>query len=367
MIKEEKIISIEFLRFVSAFSILIVHYQHFAYMGSEIDLNFQRNLQPFYNFLKPFYNFGSRGVLMFWCISGFIFFFKYFELFQSKSISAKKFFTARFSRLYPLHFFTLFLVLLLQVIYFISNDVYFVYQENSIKNFFYHLFFISGWELEGRGFNHPIWSVSVELIVYIFYFYIFTYFKIWLGYISVILFFFVFYKFFCFTDQSISMCILYFFFGGIIAILRYFPSYITNSMCLKKHLFNIFFIIILLILLYLIYNKIYGYYSNFLFLNNSLSFFASSFLVCIFIYLNSFFFFFTNVCIFLGNMTYSSYLCHFPIQILIALILPFIGFPIDYTSHKLLFIYLFMTYFTSYFTFKYLEKPVQYFIRTRFK
>ena len=206
MINKEKIISIELLRFVSAFSILIVHYQHFSYIGGEIHLDFQRNLQPFYNFLKPFYNLGSRGVLMFWCISGFIFFFKYFDLLQTKNVCAKKFAVARLSRLYPLHFFTLFLVLLLQWIYFISNDVYFVYQTNSIKNFFYHLFFISGWELEGRGFNHPIWSVSVELIVYVLYFYIFTYLRVLLGYIAVSLFFLIFYKFLGFSDQSVAMC-----------------------------------------------------------------------------------------------------------------------------------------------------------------
>ena len=367
MINKEKIISIELLRFISAFSILIVHYQHFAYIGGEVDLNFQRNLQPFHSVLKLFYNLGSRGVLMFWAISGFIFFFKYYELLQKKDISIKKFAVARFSRLYPLHFFTLFLVLLLQWIYFVSNDVHFVYQTNNIKNFFYHLFFISGWELEGRGFNHPIWSVSVELIVYVFYFYIFTYFKIWLGYVAVILFFLIFYKFFGFSDQSVAMCILYFFFVGIIAILKYYPFYISKNKLINNNLFNIFFIFIFLLLICVTYSKMYEKLLIFTPLNNSLSFFMSGFLICLFVYMNSFFLRYSKIFIFLGNMTYSSYLCHFPIQLTLALILPLIGYSVDYTSWELLFIYLFATYFVSYFAFRYLETPLQYFIKSRFK
>ena len=187
---------------------------------------------------------------MFWCISGFIFFYKYFELLQLKNISVKKFLIARFSRLYPLHFFTLFLVFLLQIIFFFTNDIYFVYQENNITNFFYHLFFISGWISEGNGFNYPIWSISVEIIIYICFFYFFYYFKFLIGYVAVILFSWIFYKLFGFTDQSISMCMLYFFFGGIIAILRYHPSYITDNLLIKKRLFNLFFILIFLLLSY---------------------------------------------------------------------------------------------------------------------
>ena len=218
----------------------------------------------------------------------------------------------------------------------------------------------------GAPIDH-IWSVSVELIVYVFYFYIFTYFKIWLGYVLAILFFLIFYKFFGFSDQSVAMCILYFFFGGIIAILKYYPFYISKNKLINKNLFNIFFIFVFLLLICVTFSKIHGKLLIFSPLNNSLSFFMSGFLICLFVYINSFSLKYSKIFIFLGNMTYSSYLCHFPIQLILVIILTEIGYSIDYTSHKLLFIYLFATYFVSYFAFRYLETPIQHFIRARFK
>ena len=51
---ENKLISIETLRFLSAFAILIVHYQHFAYENDTLSVLFNRTNQPFYDQLKFF-------------------------------------------------------------------------------------------------------------------------------------------------------------------------------------------------------------------------------------------------------------------------------------------------------------------------
>ena len=90
-----------------------------------------------------------------------------------KKISIRTFFINRFSRLYPLHFITLLIVLILQIIYQNLNENYFVYENNDIYHLFLQLLFISNWGFEkGYSFNGPIWSVSIELIVYfIFYFF----------------------------------------------------------------------------------------------------------------------------------------------------------------------------------------------------
>ena len=106
---------------------------------------------------------------MFWAISGFVFAFVYLD--KKKEITGKKFFINRFSRLYPLHFATLMIVTLLQIINYKSLGNFQIYQTNDIYHFFLNLFFIAGWGFEsGESFNAPIWSVSIELIVYVLFF-----------------------------------------------------------------------------------------------------------------------------------------------------------------------------------------------------
>jgi peptidoglycan/LPS O-acetylase OafA/YrhL len=93
------------------------------------------------------------------------------EAIASKAITYKEFFVLRFSRLYPLHFFTLLLVLALQAIYFSQKDYFFVYQDNDVLHFIYQLFFASNWGFEkGASFNGPIWSISVEVLIFCFFF-----------------------------------------------------------------------------------------------------------------------------------------------------------------------------------------------------
>jgi peptidoglycan/LPS O-acetylase OafA/YrhL len=74
----DKLLGLEVIRFISALSVLIWHYQHFFYI-EDMPANFIREQQPFYEFLSLFYNYGGSGVQVFWCVSGFIFFWKYRE------------------------------------------------------------------------------------------------------------------------------------------------------------------------------------------------------------------------------------------------------------------------------------------------
>ena len=107
---------------------------------------------------------------MFWAISGFVFAFVYLN--REKNINGKKFFVNRFSRLYPLHLATLLIVTLLQIVNYNSAGSFQIYQMNDLYHFFLHIFFISGWGFENASsFNAPIWSVSIELIIYILFFF----------------------------------------------------------------------------------------------------------------------------------------------------------------------------------------------------
>jgi peptidoglycan/LPS O-acetylase OafA/YrhL len=166
----DKLLGLEGLRFLATLAVLIWHYQHFAFVGDKpVDLI--KSELPYYGGLFPFYEAGRYGVWVFWCISGFIFFWKYRDAISDRSISGWTFFVFRLSRLYPLHFMTLMLVALLQPIYFTLNGYFFVYPNNDIPHFVAQLFMASDWLPSfGNSFNGPIWSVSVEVLVYAIFF-----------------------------------------------------------------------------------------------------------------------------------------------------------------------------------------------------
>jgi peptidoglycan/LPS O-acetylase OafA/YrhL len=68
-----------------------------------------------------------------------------------------------------------------------------------------------------------------------------------------------------------------------------------------------------------------------------------------------------------GNMTYSSYLLHFPIQLVIVLCFAAAGRPVPVYSGALFAVYLLTTLLLSYFTFRFFEAPAQRLIRSAFR
>ena len=104
-----RLIGIELLRFAAALAVLIWHYQNFL-IGSPGHPELVRAAQPLSFLLGPLYAYGNSGVELFWCLSGFIFTWKYIEPIHAGGVSFARFIWLRFSRLYPLHFATLLLV-----------------------------------------------------------------------------------------------------------------------------------------------------------------------------------------------------------------------------------------------------------------
>lgn len=167
---QHRLLGLEVIRFVAALAILITHYGQFFYVGME-KVGFVPELQPFYPVLWLVYDYGFWGVHVFWTVSGFIFFYKYRDLIAERHVGGPRFFLLRFSRLYPLHFATLLLVAALQVLYSAQHDVSFEFANNDAYHFVLQLFMASNWGLEaGPSFNAPIWSVSVEILVYVIFF-----------------------------------------------------------------------------------------------------------------------------------------------------------------------------------------------------
>ncbi len=167
MSQEERSLSgLEALRFLCATSVLLWHYNHFFVVG-QTHVHFTRELQPLYPFLKPFYEAGWLGVQVFWAISGFIFFWKYAQPLQSGSVSLWKFAALRFSRLYPLHFLTLLAVIPMVLIYRSRHGTDYIYQHNDWSHLVLQLLMASDWRGQNDwSFNGPIWSVSIEVMVY---------------------------------------------------------------------------------------------------------------------------------------------------------------------------------------------------------
>jgi peptidoglycan/LPS O-acetylase OafA/YrhL len=65
----------------------------------------EASARPIYGFTT--YEAGECGVWIFWCISGFIFSWKYRDTISGRSVGGRTFFVFRLSRLYPLHLVTL--------------------------------------------------------------------------------------------------------------------------------------------------------------------------------------------------------------------------------------------------------------------
>jgi len=181
-----KLLGLEALRFLTAFAILVYHYRHFAFIADEpVDLVPER--LPLYGLLHPLHDSGAFGVWVFWCISGFIFFWKYRDPIAERSVGGWKFFVLRFSRLYPLHLVTLLLVVLLQPLYFSLRGCLFVYQDNDLPHFLAQLFLASNWNIVfGQSFNGPIWSISIEVMVYLVFFLMLLATRSWLLNVAVI-------------------------------------------------------------------------------------------------------------------------------------------------------------------------------------
>jgi len=155
---------IDAVRGLAAVAVLFWHYQHFFYPRAleKIDGYSTSNL-PLYDYFFILYEYGFYAVQIFWVISGFVF----AAVYVGTKATSRSFFINRFARLYPLHFITLVIVAVLQSVSWYALGYHQIYGNNDPYHFILNLVFASTWGLEkGPSFNDPIWSVSVEVLVY---------------------------------------------------------------------------------------------------------------------------------------------------------------------------------------------------------
>ena len=351
MKQKEELAGIEILRFLCAFGILIWHYQHFFFIGewnSSIGEALRPTL-PLYQLLSFFYENGSLAVPFFWVISGFIFYWHYCESVRNGTVVFTDFLTRRFSRLYPLHFVTLVSVAVGQYVYYVSHQTTFIYQWNRPIWFISQLLFASNWfTRQPLTFNGPIWSVSIEILVYLSFFFVVRAFR--QSAFSIICMTILFAGLFnfvqSFVNTQVFACGMYFFAGG--AAQRYSSGRFSliGAIC------------VLAVVLYAVHAAVIP-------VNAASVLVLAVCSVIVFTRLgNTAFGASFRYFGFLGNATYASYLLHFPLQLLIVILVDAIGWRRDMFSRPGIFVgYLLVVIGSSLLVHRYFEMPLQKAIR----
>jgi peptidoglycan/LPS O-acetylase OafA/YrhL len=275
---------------------------------------------------------------------GIYFFWKYSTSINSGEISAYRFFVLRFSRLYPLHFATLIVVALLQMIYIRTHEVSFVYRNNGAFHFTLQLAFASNWIDElPMTFNGPIWSVSVEVLIYAFFFVVASFLRPSLKLCLVL----------CLVvtvaeraagqiyAQNVFQCMIFFFAGGAMQA-------ISASLSRRQKLVG-FGVCALGLCLSIATNFRFGSVIGF-------SFFA----VAAFALLDEVVPLRRSALTNIGDLTYASYLLHFPLQLASVLVVDALGLSRDlFLAPGALVAFILGTFGSAWIVFRIFEMPAQ--------
>ncbi len=361
---KQKLVGIEILRFLSAFAVLIWHYQHFYFDPASAKIVVEHTAEPLYGLFQPFYDFGWLGVNFFWTISGFVFYSQYLNKVASREVSGAAFFVRRFSRLYPLHIVTLLIVAGLQLLYLRSHSDYFVFPYNTVYDFFVNLIFASGWLTPYTdSFNGPVWSVSTELVIYLVFFLAARYLRIRLiatlcmVVVSAIIGIVMIRHQVKGSESNLFFCAFYFFMGGAVHL---FVEQIQGVIARRRRS-----LIAVCVLVYIVLVAFCAVFGETKYLVATIGAPVSIFLLLIvepYIPRRG-----ASFIVALGNTTYSSYLIHFPIQLTIVLLLQQFDIASADVAQSPVFLIAYMTLVFSLARFVYIgfEAPAQGLLRRR--
>lgn len=158
---------LDLVRGLAAISVILVHYRWFyAIAPGDWGTSFIHKL-PLGAGLQIVYDHGGFAVQLFWLLSGAVFVIRY----GAAPFDAKRFWVWRFARLYPLHLATLVVMTGVQLVSIQLTGKTTVYGNFDLYHFFLQIGMASAWGFErGDSFDAPIWSVSVEILIYIVFF-----------------------------------------------------------------------------------------------------------------------------------------------------------------------------------------------------
>ena len=323
------------------------------------------------SFLSFFYLYGDYAVFLFFCISGFIFYYLYSESISESKITFKKFSYLRLSRLYPLHFATLVLVVIGQLYYIKTSGSHFAFSFD-LYHFFLNLFFVSAWTFDQTlSFNGPVWSVSVEILLYILFFIACRFLprKFLLYFIFALIGHFVIQKF----NNTVGKGVESFFLGVCVFII--YDRIMSKGDVNKTYLWIPIITAVLCTSTVFFIMFIKPNYTFLLpgFIQKTLAHgfvFVLSPLIILSLALyetrkNNF----GQKMAFLGNISYSTYLLHFPLMLLTVIIMTELALsPLTYVySVWLVVVYMLSLILISLFSYHYFEIPAQNYLRSKFK
>jgi peptidoglycan/LPS O-acetylase OafA/YrhL len=349
--KPQQLCNVDLLRGLAAVLILIWHYQHFYFPEAGIRLSgWAANRQPLFVTLKWAYLYGWWAVQFFWILSGFIFFHVYG---QQRDVSIREFFCNRFSRLYPCHFLTLCLVAILQVISLFLCGHFQIYPKNDLYHFFLNLFFASHWGFQkGFSFNAPIWSISVEVVVYALFF---VYLKITkVNFISGAAWFIASLFLYKIKSTPILECAAFFSLGGAVQqasefVRQRWGALINLVMAVVVVVGTFAFLTLAklpprIVAQWILFPAIIWLASALDRMNISSGCLGTT----------------------LGHLTYASYLIHIPIQIVTIIILDsFIGSRSAVDSPEFFIGFIVIVLSLAWLVYKYIERPAQFYLRKK--
>ncbi len=356
--------SLDSLRGFAAMGVaFFFHYNHFnmPYFSTHPEA------LPWFSVMSWFYQNGWNLVDFFFVLSGFIFMHVYLNKITGNRISEKNFFILRLSRLYPLHIATLLLVAGVQYFRFLSGIGYFDCPNNDIYHFLLNIIFLqAGLFNNGFSFNTPSWSLSCEVFAYIIFFYT-------LKKAKQPALFFVLYMFIGLTclqmqlnypvfNPEVARMLMAFFAG---CLLFYINIYIGN-LSLKTKRMMLAVVILYSILVGALLAK-GGFVAVFGQWDRVMPLMVYPLFILLLLNVNILGKFFSlRPFTFLGDLSYSIYLLHFPVQLLMFTFLPVAGIYLDYTRGSSLLIYAVVTILLSAVSHYLFEKPVQNLIRERY-
>lgn len=340
---------IELLRFLASLCIVIFHW---GFSFAVLDL---AESKTFNDILGVIYLHGGVAVSIFFVISGIVFSNVYLE--QKGDSTFKDFFIKRFARLYPLHILTLLLIIVIQSLFLNNLGSYQLYEDNNLYHFFLNIFLLLGFGLEdGKSFNQPVWTVALEIYIYVIFFFLITLIKKY-QILSVL----IVYSIILIIDKTNIIGL-----GFIDRNLKYSAPFIDFArlffsgvfiFLIEKKYKNSNYLTIVTLLLLVITTIVKFYFFIFI-----------PALVMLFVLIDKISLSDRIKRIFeiLGNLTYSMYLIHTVSFLYFLYILEMFDKISFFNTNFSFFLYLFITILLSLFSFYFIEKPLNMKIRNKF-
>ena len=345
---QPKLLGLEILRFVCALAVVLYHYHHFAAFQGASGLHLAQ--YPLSELLGPVYRWGQLGVQFFWMISGFVFFWKYGEVIAAHRIAPRKFFWLRFSRLYPLHLATLLIVASLQPVHALLTGHDFVFGPNNASQFALNLAMATQWgTMAPMTFDGPFWSVSAEVLVYAIFFAVVWRFGSSIATCAAVM---LIGLGISFAASPVAFCALMFFAGGLTALLFAERGHRPAAPTVALGLLLVAMAVIAAAML-----------SGVDLAPRMLALGVGPQLMFLAARDWRLFDRFARPIEIAGNLTYSTYLCHFPMQLALAVVVAATGIVLPLSSPVFLAAYVGGVLLVGYLVFERFERPAQDWIR----